>query len=263
MTLAWKSDFSTGQKMVLLALCDNANDQGECYPSITMLAEKCSISRTSIFEHLDVLEKSGAVTKHSRSGRSTIYKIDPSRFCTSTKSEPVRNLNPSRPKSGLPPVQILNPTRPDSVPITINEPSIEPSSNQNTTVKVFDLNDVPAEIVEDFSKLRKAKKSPLTKTAIDDIRREAGKAGLSMAEVLTMCCARGWVGFRAEWLVGRQGVVAAKTGASEPAWRREQRERTEKAVPGIAAKNPRDFENNGLQTFDVEVKNVTAIALGR
>lgn len=57
-------------------------------------------------------------------------------------------------------------------------------------------------------------------------------------------------------------LVAAKAGASEPAWRREQRERTEKAVPGIAAKNSRDFENNGLQTFEAEVKNVTAIALG-
>lgn len=258
MTLAWKSGFSTGQKMVLLALCDNANDQGECYPSITMLAEKCSIGRTSIFEHLDVLEKSGAVTKHARSGRSTIYKIDPSRFCTSPKSELVRNLNPSRPKSELPPVQILNPTRPDSEPITINEPSIEPSSKQNTTVKVFDLNDVPNEIVEDFSKLRKAKKSPLTKTAIDDIRREADKAGLTMAEALTMCCARGWVGFRAEWLQSRQGSATAARAQAEPAWRREQRERTEKAVPGIAVKNSRD-----LQTFDVEAKNVIAIAVGR
>jgi hypothetical protein len=58
-------------------------------------------------------------------------------------------------------------------------------------------------------------------------------------------------------------LVAVKAGTSEPAWRREQRERTEKAVPGIAAKNSRDFENNGLQTFYVEVENVTAIALGR
>lgn len=57
-------------------------------------------------------------------------------------------------------------------------------------------------------------------------------------------------------------LVAAKAGASEPAWRREQRERTEKAVPGIAAKNSRDFEINGLQTFDMEAKNVVAIALG-
>ncbi len=57
-------------------------------------------------------------------------------------------------------------------------------------------------------------------------------------------------------------LVAAKAGASEPAWRREQRERTEKAVPGIAAKNVHEFQKNELQTFDVEVKNVTAIAMG-
>ena len=57
-------------------------------------------------------------------------------------------------------------------------------------------------------------------------------------------------------------LVAAKAGASEPAWRREQRERTEKAVPGIAAKNSHDFQKTDLQTFDVEAKNVVAIALG-
>lgn len=49
---------------------------------------------------------------------------------------------------------------------------------------------------------------------------------------------------------------------SEPAWRREQRERTEQAVPGIAAKNRRDFAKTELQTFDVEAKNVVAVALG-
>lgn len=125
MTLAWKSGFSAGQKMVLLALCDNANDQGECYPSIPMLAEKCSIGRSSIFEHLAELEKSGAVTKHCRTGRSTIYKIDPSRFQTRPESAPVQKLDATRPDSGRTPVQISDATRPDFGPITINEPSIE------------------------------------------------------------------------------------------------------------------------------------------
>jgi hypothetical protein len=58
-------------------------------------------------------------------------------------------------------------------------------------------------------------------------------------------------------------LTSVRAGTSEPAWRREQRERTEKAVPGIAAKNVHEFQKNELRTFDVEVKNVTAIALGR
>jgi hypothetical protein len=52
---------------------------------------------------------------------------------------------------------------------------------------------------QDFKKLRAAKKSPITQTAIAGISREAAKAGLSLTTVLEMCCERGWVGFKAEW----------------------------------------------------------------
>jgi hypothetical protein len=52
---------------------------------------------------------------------------------------------------------------------------------------------------QDFKKLRTAKKSPITQTAISGISREAAKAGLSLPTVLEMCCERGWVGFKAEW----------------------------------------------------------------
>lgn len=54
-------------------------------------------------------------------------------------------------------------------------------------------------VFQDFKKLRTAKKSPLTQTALDGITREAGKAGLTLSTVLEMCCERGWVGFKAEW----------------------------------------------------------------
>ena len=80
MTLAWKSDLPSGEKMVLLALCDNANDQGECYPSVSMLSEKCSLSERSVFNHIAKLEKIGAIVRENRTGRSTIYHIDPCKF---------------------------------------------------------------------------------------------------------------------------------------------------------------------------------------
>ena len=53
---------------------------------------------------------------------------------------------------------------------------------------------------QDYQKLRKAKKSPITQTAINGITREAAKAGLPLPTVLEMCCERGWVGFKAEWV---------------------------------------------------------------
>lgn len=58
---------------------------------------------------------------------------------------------------------------------------------------------------QDFLKLRKAKKAPVTDTAIDGIRREADKAGMTLADALAMCCKRGWQGFDADWVKDKSG----------------------------------------------------------
>jgi hypothetical protein len=63
----------------------------------------------------------------------------------------------------------------------------------------------------DFQKLRNAKKSPATQTAIDGIKREADRAGLSLEAALAVCCQRGWTGFKADWMaqpVNRNDVAA-------------------------------------------------------
>jgi len=51
----------------------------------------------------------------------------------------------------------------------------------------------------DFLTLRRAKKLPITKTALKGIANEAIKAEKSLAEVLQICCERGWAGFKASW----------------------------------------------------------------
>lgn len=53
---------------------------------------------------------------------------------------------------------------------------------------------------QDFLAIRKAKRAPLTDTAIEGIAREADKAGLTLAEALAICCQRGWQGFNAGWV---------------------------------------------------------------
>jgi uncharacterized protein YdaU (DUF1376 family) len=60
------------------------------------------------------------------------------------------------------------------------------------------------------------------------------------------------------WVGNARPAIAQQTyqkGATEPAWRKEQRERTQQAVPSISAKPAVEF-------FDVEAKNVTAISMG-
>ena len=67
---------------------------------------------------------------------------------------------------------------------------------------------------DDFQKLRKAKRAPLTETALDGIRLEADKAGYSLEQALSTCCLRGWQGFEADWVAGK--AMPVKSGGMLP-----------------------------------------------
>lgn len=64
---------------------------------------------------------------------------------------------------------------------------------------------------EDFVTLRKAKKAPLTASALKGIEREAKKAGMNLEEALYECCARGWTGFKSEWIKKESFDVGSAT----------------------------------------------------
>jgi len=75
-TSVWNFDAgSHSTKLVLLALADCANDDGEeCFPSITTLAEKCNMSRQGVLNQIAKLKDSG-VLEYKRCGRSNRYKL--------------------------------------------------------------------------------------------------------------------------------------------------------------------------------------------
>ena len=71
---------------------------------------------------------------------------------------------------------------------------------------------IPAELLSDYLKVRKAKKAgDLTETAFKGIEREATAAGMTVIQVIQMCCERGWVGFKADWI--KTEVKAATANA--------------------------------------------------
>jgi hypothetical protein len=58
-------------------------------------------------------------------------------------------------------------------------------------------------VCDDWLALRKTKKAPATKTAIDGTYREALKAKFSMNDAIRECCSRGWQGFKSDWVQGQ------------------------------------------------------------
>lgn len=195
MAAAWKSDLPTGQKMVLLAICDHANDSGECFPSVSMLMEKCSMSERSVFNHLAFLEKIGAIVRLSRSGRSNYYTVHPCKFCTPANSAPLQPLHPTPANFAPPPLQILHPTPATVAPITIKEPSIEPSSNQKGGFDVPAW--VPVDAWNGYVEMRVKKKKPLTQRAfmlaINELQR-IKDAGKDVGVALDQSTLNGWTG---------------------------------------------------------------------
>ncbi|MFA7253793.1 MAG: hypothetical protein WC107_04515 [Patescibacteria group bacterium] len=69
-----------------------------------------------------------------------------------------------------------------------------------------ELSDVTDQTYLDFMQLRKAKKAPLTARAIEGLRAEATKAGISLETALIECCQRGWIGFKADWYCNQQAL---------------------------------------------------------
>ena len=212
MTEAWKTDMPSGRKFVLLSLCDNANDQGECFPSVSMIAQRCSMGERTVQAHISDLENMGILTRMERSGRSSIYRINPRKFCTPADFAPPQISHPTPADSAPPPPQISHPTPADFAPITIKEPSIEPKGNPKKET-LARPDDVSADVWGDFLSVRKQHKAALTATALKGIRDEAAKAGISLEDALTICCARGWRGFDASW-VG--AGATASTGQRKP-----------------------------------------------
>ena len=76
MTLAWRTELQAGPRLILLAICDNANDDGNCYPSIQSLSLKSGLSPRAVRGHVASLDEAGIVERHERAGRSTYYQVN-------------------------------------------------------------------------------------------------------------------------------------------------------------------------------------------
>ncbi|XYI31481.1 helix-turn-helix domain-containing protein [Cupriavidus oxalaticus] len=130
---------SSTQKFVLVALADNANDQGECFPSVSMLMEKCNLSDRAVQKSLVELIEQGHISREMRAGRSTIYLLHPRTTFTPEQYSPPNDVHPTPERGSPPPPNDVHPTPERGSPITIKEPSSEPSRNHQRALIDFEM----------------------------------------------------------------------------------------------------------------------------
>lgn len=80
MQLVWDTSLPQTQKMVLLALADQANDQGIAWPHIGSLAKRCGITKRAVFEALAQLEEGQCLKRETHLGVDVNVQLKPSRW---------------------------------------------------------------------------------------------------------------------------------------------------------------------------------------
>lgn len=193
------------RKLVLLKLADQANDQGECWPSYQHIAEHCETTRRSVMIHVKALEDENLLRREYRKGEkgnsSNIFHLTLGKRPSEADSPPSEGDSPHGEGDSLPLVKEIHP---ESVSF---EPVNEPVKN-NIKKSALDFSVWPSlpsnQVLNDWIAVRKAKRAPLTQTAVNLMSAElhqAARNGLSVDHCISLCAARAWVSFKFEWAV--------------------------------------------------------------
>jgi Helix-turn-helix domain len=235
MTWAVEQTLPTHQKMVLIMLANRTNhDNGLCFPSLTLLAEECGMTKRSIIEQIKKLEQRGMLSVIRNKDIDDINSVNKYRLNLSFRSKRgslgvVNEVHQGSERGSLGVVNevhqgsergslgVVNEVHPNQEYINqeINQEVFNQEINQEqfvvskkTEKQILHEFGIDGQLADDFLIIRKAKKLPLTKTAVEGIKREADKARLGINEAIKYCIEVGWAGFNSEWYANR---TASKT----------------------------------------------------
>jgi len=90
------------------------------------------------------------------------------------------------------------------VQLTTNQQPLTNNQTKNKAVVTAAPDGVSQEVWESFLQQRKASRAVVTPTVVKKIAQEAQKAGWTLENALAECVARGWRGFKADWVAEKQ-----------------------------------------------------------
>lgn len=219
MALAWPLQLSPTQKAVLISLADNANDEGVCWPSVATICERTCLSRRTVQACINSLVELGYLVSNGRDGRSNVYHI---------RCAPDARVQDSRLRDRCaPPARQLRTPCATAAPITVSEPSNEPSLNKRAK-KAFSLPDwIPRNAWDAWIEYRKARNlscRDVTQNGHVRLLEKLMRQGNPPDEVIEQSIDQGWQGLFA---------LKNKATASYQQQRDEERARTIEGLTGL------------------------------
>ena len=173
LNLAWKAKVkSSGMKLVLVSLADQANSDGVCWPGINFIADRTGLNRTTVLRNIKRLQEYGYLDIQKRVGgiaggaKSNVYTLHIAKVanCDNRKNDSESRTTPP-------------------------EPSLEPS------LVYISARGIESEFKE-YKSMRKQIKKPMNKTATKLLITALTKheeAGHKPADLLEMATAKCWL----------------------------------------------------------------------
>lgn len=172
--------------------------------SVTQFMKVTGLSNKAVISACESLVEREILERKSGDRNTGIYSIKTYKSATSEKSSLVKNFPSTSEKS--------SPVTSEKSSHTINniKNNIQNTNKKNTKKSVLELLadfGITGQLADDFMIHRKACKAPITGTALKGFQREADKAGIPLAEAITISIERNWRGFKSEWDWRGCGVI--------------------------------------------------------
>lgn len=187
----WEMPFPPTDKLVFLALADCANDEGLAWPSIATIARKSGVSERTVQRSIRSGEKAGLIRREEVFGKGCKYYFTPRHCVTPDKVSRVTNEALTPDTVSPKPSRTITVSKANALPTRRAKPFQKPDG-------------VEQDVWNDFLDHRKAKRAPISNTAMTAIEREAAKAGWPLNRALAEIVSRNWQSFKAEWVREKQ-----------------------------------------------------------
>ena len=183
MARVWPLQMAHTDKLVLLALADNANDEGQCWPSVSSLCEKTCLSDRAVQHAVARLTEAGHVSVNRRYKKSNVFVVHP------VYPEP---RSPERPSPENP-----SPERNDiSTPNDVHPLKTEPSKRTVKGVTELSLHQsLPRTSWEEWLAYRRENRYPLSPRALSkQLKLLADYDTATQSEIIDTAINAGWQG---------------------------------------------------------------------
>ena len=172
--------------------------------SISQFMKATGLSNSAVIKACESLVQYGLLVKENGARNTGVYAVNSYSKITHEESSQVTCEKSS-------PVKKVHSIHEESSQVTCEKSShtINNIKNtiQNTNKKTTQKNSlallaefgIVGQLAEDFIAHRKSKRAAITQTVLVGYQREAHKAGIPLAEAITISIERNWQGFKAEW----------------------------------------------------------------